>query len=347
MGIFHVSQKQLAQLCRRVGSSLEAGIDSRKIWQREATARSSPGLQSRLDQIYNGIARGDSLSDALQATGDYFPSLLHEMVAVGEETGKLPEIFKHLADHYDHQLQLRRAFLASIAWPVLQLSAAIAIVGLLIWVLGFLPRGLDGEPPDVLGLGLVGFKGLMVYLFLVGCIALVVAALVVAFRRGLAWVGPLQKALLAVPILGRCLETLCLSRMAWSLHLTLETAMDLPRALALSLKSTRNARYSDQIPRIANYVLEGNEIHEALAATRAYPREFIDALEVGERSGKLPETMGILARQYQDQARRAMAVLTMLAGFLVWALVAAMIIFMIIRLFMTMYLGPIQDALKG
>jgi type II secretory pathway component PulF len=94
-------------------------------------------------------------------------------------------------------------------------------------------------------------------------------------------------------------------------------------------------------------VTSGQEICEVLSRTGAYPRDFLDTLEVGERSGRLPESMRILSEQYQDKARRALATLTMAAGFLVWALVAVIIIVMIFRLFTLLYLGPIQDALEG
>jgi hypothetical protein len=77
--------------------------------------------------------------------------------------------------------------------------------------------------------------------------------------------------------------------------------------------------------------VHGREIYEALSDTGVFPREFLDTLEVGERAGRLPESMAILSRQYQEQARRSMATLTVLAGFGVWAMVAALIILMIFR----------------
>ena len=48
-----------------------------------------------------------------------------------------------------------------------------------------------------------------------------------------------------------------------------------------------------------------------------------------------------LSRQYQDQARTATAVLTTLAGFAVWIMIAAIIILMIFRLF-GFYIGATQ-----
>jgi type II secretory pathway component PulF len=129
------------------------------------------------------------------------------------------------------------------------------------------------------------------------------------------------------------------------MHLTFEAGMDLLPALPLCLRSTRNARYTDHINEVLTAVRSGEEISEAFAETRAFPRDFLDSLEVGERSGRLPETMAILSGQYQDQAQRALAALTVLAGFAVWGLVAILIIVLIFRL-ASFYLGTINDALK-
>jgi type IV pilus assembly protein PilC len=269
--------------------------------------------------------------------------MFREMVHVGEQTGKLNEVFRQLADHYDHQLLLRRAFLAAIAWPVLQLVAAIGVIGLLILVLGMLPRGIDGKPIDILGLGLIGVPGFVIYMLIIFMVFAAMYFCYLAVQRGMLWTRPLQRGLLQVPWLGGCLQTLALSRLAWSLNVTMETGMDLRHALALSLASTHNARYTDHGQRVVTRVARGGEIYEALSETQAFPRDFLDTLEVGERSGRLPESMAILAQQYQEQARRSMTTLTVLAGFAVWGLVAVIIIMMIFRLAF-FYLNILNDA---
>ena len=340
-----VRQKELAELSRRMATSMEAGIDARTAWSREAEGRSSPALRRRVWEVYDAVAAGRSVTDGLSRTGDYFPVMFREMVEVGERSGKLAEVFRQLAEHYDHQLTLKRAFLASIAWPCIQLVAAIAVIGLLIWILGMLPTGEGGKPIDILGFGLIGTPGLIIYMLLIGTIAAGLYAVYLAIQRGLVWTRPLQRAAMRVPGIGGCLQTLALSRLAWSLHVTMETGMDLRHSLALSLGSTHNARYTDYSDQVVTQVVRGREIHEAFSETGVFPRDFLDTLEVGERSGRLPESMALLSQQYQDQARRALATLTILAGFAVWGLVALLIIAMIFRIAF-FYIGVINDAVN-
>ena len=57
----------------------------------------------------------------------------------------------------------QRQFLLSIIWPGLQLSAAVLIIGLLIYILGAIGgTQLDGTPYDVTGLGLTGTRGTLI-----------------------------------------------------------------------------------------------------------------------------------------------------------------------------------------
>lgn len=341
-----VGLNELASLCRRLGTSLEAGVDLQRVLKRETQRAFSPALDAQLREIAQRVARGDTISEALGDSERFFPEQFRDLVAVGEETGHLPEIFLHLADHYEHLSQLRRNFLAAITWPAIQLGAAIGVIGLMIWIMGIIGSMPGRQPIDILGLGLVGNSGLAVYF---GFWGLVAAGLWFAYqsaRRGALWTEPLQVVLLRVPGLGASLRTLALSRLAWSLELTLNTGMSLKRALELALAATQNATFTRHTADVCQAVARGDEIGEALAATGDFPRDFLDVLEVGERSGRLPESLALLAKQYQQKAQQALATLTVLAGFAVWGFVALLIIVMIFRVF-SFYLGTIEGALQG
>ena len=97
--------------------------------------------------------------------------------------------------------------------------------------------------------------------------------------------------------------------------------------------------------RVQDLIQNGDSIHGALTKTGVFPMEFLHAVQVGEESGRMSETMEIIARQQLDAARRAMAVLTKAAGYGVWFLVAALIITLIFRL-AGVYLGNLNQALN-
>ncbi|MBI2824537.1 MAG: type II secretion system F family protein [Planctomycetia bacterium] len=343
-----IGLRDLAGLCRRLGTALSSGIDVRRVWQREAADARSPILRRHLQAISDAVARGETVSDAMRPVGEYFPALVHAMVDVGEHTGHTAEIFRHLAEHYEEQLRLRRSFMASITGPMIQLGMALAIIGLLILVMGALSSAGRGNI-DILGLGLVGESGFVVYCLTLVTIAAGGVFLYQAMRRGLAWTEPVQKFLLRLPAVGSPIKTISLAQMAWAMQLTMDSGMELLRAMKLSIASTRNAFYTQHTDRIVSSLRSGNEIHEALEATGAFPHEFLSTIEVGERSGRLPEAMKNLSAMYHDQAQLALRTLTTLAGYSVWAAVALMIVLAIVRMMMQTfvpYINLINDLSK-
>src|SRR4051812_30726996 len=92
--------KPLAQLSRRLSTSLEAGLDARKVWQREAE-RAHGVRRAKFQQVSTLLAAGESTADALATTGKYFPETFRELSNVGEQAGRLSEVYRQLADHYD------------------------------------------------------------------------------------------------------------------------------------------------------------------------------------------------------------------------------------------------------
>jgi len=333
----------LIQLLRRVGTALHAGVDLRTIWRKEAE-RGTPTVRRQAAIVSEQLAAGESLAKGMRTCGDFFPTLTLDLVDVGERTGRLDDVLAGLAEHYEQLLALRRVFLIGIAWPALQLLGAVVIIGLLIWIMGAItPAG--GQPTDILGFGLVGTSGLIKYLLFVGMVAAAITVLVMAVVRGRLAATPMRM-LLSIPVLGSCVRTSALSRLAWTLSLALESGVDAQRAMRMALRATQNSYYLSRMKMVDAALEQGREFHEALRDTGLFPDEFLQALETAELSGTQAESMGRLAQEYRERAKTASKALTVAASFAVWGLVAAIIIALIFRLAF-FYINTIYGALKG
>jgi type II secretory pathway component PulF len=335
--------KPLAQLCHRLATATRAGLDDRRIWRDEAK-RGSRSQREQVQQISAQLARGISISDALSQADDYFPPLFRQLAKVGETSGQHAQTYQRLADYYDRQLAARQAFLSRLSWPLLQLGMALAVIGLLIWITGLLPssRGPGAEPIDMLGWGLIGTRGLSIYLAILVAIGLGLLLLWEAGRRGILWTRRLQTVAIQIPGLGPALKTLALSRFAWAMHLVLDTPMDLRRALPLALETTGNDYYRQHARSVALGIEQGQDIHATLTATGAFPTDLLDAVAVGEQSGQLVESMGRISEEYNQRATLAISMLAQVAGYVVWLLVAGFIIMLIFR-FASFYLNTINE----
>ena len=339
-----LTNSALTELCHRLAIETDSGIDIRRTWQREADMARGR-VRPYFESVRDAVARGDSLSSSLAATGTLFPPLFLEMTHVGEQTGKLSQVLRRLEAHYRHQVQAQRVFLGAIAWPMIELCFAIVVVGILIWVLGIVAKNNHGTPIDILGFGLIGNLGLFIYICLVAAVGLGIAGVIVAIQRGKLWTRPLQHALLRLPAIGNALQRIALARLAWALHLMFNVDMDLRRVIPLALKTTGNDYYSQHATQIVTDIARGDPMHVAFSHTHAFPSEFVDALGVAEESGRLVESMERLSDRYEEEAEAAVRTLAVAFGFLVGLVVMGIIVFLIFRL-AGFYIGTINDAVK-
>ncbi|MEQ8210658.1 MAG: type II secretion system F family protein [Lacipirellulaceae bacterium] len=336
--------KPLASFCHRLATATSAGLEDRRIWRDEAS-RGNSAHQRYTAIVADRLAGGASLPEALRHTEDYFPPLFRQLIEVGDLTGQLDKTYKQLGQHYDRTLAAKREFRAVMAWPLLQLGMAVLVVGLLIWVMGFMAsQNRSGGPPiDLLGFGLIGNRGLAIYVTFVAAVVGFGLLLVESARRGAAWAEAIQRLALTIPVVGDALKTLALSRLTWALQLVFDTPLDLRKALPLALEASGNEYYAQHGTEVARSVQGGAEIATAFTQTGAFPEELLDAISVGEQSGMLAETMRRQAKEYREKAASAMSLLANLFGYAVWIIVAAIILVLIFRLF-SFYVGTIQDA---
>jgi len=339
-----ISTRALSQFCQRVGSSLQAGLDVRRIWETEAR-RGSTRQRDVMEVMRRQIAAGESVAKAFAYVDGYFPPLVREMVEVGERTGRLDVVFLRLSDHYENLLKLCRNFLASIAWPLIELTIAVIAIGVFIWLYGWLElKNWHGEPMTVLRL--YGTRGLLTYIGILLCIGAVIAAPVVAVRRGWLDMGPFYRLLIQLPAIGSALKNMALSRLSWALSMATDSDLDAQRAVELAIRSTQNSYYVSQLDRLRREIRLGRSLHDAFTATNRFPADFLDALETGEMAGQVSETMEVLANQYQDRARSQFVVLAVAAGFGVLLAVFGLIIFFIFKMFFQVY-APLFETLES
>lgn len=332
-----ISSKELIGLCQRVGQSLKAGVEIRRVWQMESS-RGSATHRQHMESILRHVSAGGTVADAMRACGGFFPPLTCQMVEIGEKTGQLDGVLLKLAKYYEQQEALKKSFYLGIAWPMLQLLAATFVIAGVIWISGMIGAGID-----ILGLGLTGGWGALLFLLSVATVAGGVVLAVNALLRG--WFGPapLQFAM-RLPVLGTCLEAFALSRLTWSFALGLESGMDARRVVELAVAATQNAHYEQHAAAISTSVGRGQTFHESFAQTHAFPEDFLNSLETAEIAGTTNESLMRLANQYEERANEAMRYVTMACTAATFVIVALVMILAIFRLAMFVF-QPYREAI--
>jgi len=111
-------------------------LDSIKLSSRSA---SNVFLQKKLQDACDEIEQGRKMSVAL-TNQKIFPNLMIQMLAVGEETGNLAEMFKRVADYYDNDLESSLESLTSLMEPAMMVFVGFIVfffvIGVLLPIMG-------------------------------------------------------------------------------------------------------------------------------------------------------------------------------------------------------------------
>lgn len=323
----------LVEWCRSLRFSLSAGLDPIKIFKQQG--KSGPrALRALAKEFAQKLGKGSSLEDALEPHRDKFPPLFVELVAVGEQTGRLEDTFAELEEYYSAALTTQRNFRSAMMYPAIQFVAAVLIISGLIFIFGVLElKDSNGKPMDPIGFGLTGTQGALVFL---GCAATFVAAILLVLKltaENVRFRAKIEGMFLMVPGWGPALLAFAVLRFAVALRMCAEAGLRAETTLHYCFRATCNSRFQSGEARAVEVAKRGGELVDAIDASGApFPREFRETLMVGEETGNMSETMERLANRYREDAERKMKVAAQFTGYAVYVMVAIMIIFFIFRI---------------
>lgn len=328
----------LTAWCRAIRFSLSAGVGPVKLFKQQAKSGPRP-LRPISAELAEKLGKGSSMEDALDPHRDTFPPLFVELVAVGEQTGRLEDAFEELERYYETQLSVQRNFRAQITYPVIQFFAAVFVIAFLIFILGAL-----GIKMDPTGLGLTGTAGALT--FLGGAFAFV-AVIVIVLKmsaNNVRFRSKLEAKLLWVPAWGPAFLAFAVMRFAVALRMCAEAGLRAEKTLNYCFRATANARFMSCEENAQNAIKRGGDLVDALKESGApFPADFREALLVGEETGNTSEVMERLVVHMREDAERKLKAAAQFTGYLIYGLVACMIIYFIFRIAMS-YIGALNAA---
>ena len=129
-------QAILARLSRTLSIAITAGMPMLETLAIIARVCGNDYMAKRVLRLRDRVERGEPVSRAAAGVG-MFPPLVLQMIAVGEETGELPELLDEVAGFYEREVEFALSTLTAAIEPIL-----IVLIGgmVLILALGvFLP----------------------------------------------------------------------------------------------------------------------------------------------------------------------------------------------------------------
>jgi Type II secretory pathway, component PulF len=247
-------------------------------------------LKKAIDEIYEDIRRGTSLSDSLQRYSDIFDPLYISIVSIGETTGRLADVFESLAKDLNFRQGISSKTRQALIYPslifVVCLLAVVFIFDFIVPRLSVVFAGMENLPvyTNILLTGSALFRK---YQF-VG--VFVVVGLVIflprirkndRFRR---WRDAL---ILKVPVVKQMCYSLENLRFTSSFAILLKNNVVITQALDYAIKSVGNVFIRKKLSIVKDEVRKGKKLSETMTRTGFLPDIFNNLIEVGEQTGNL------------------------------------------------------------
>ncbi len=121
-----IVESAVARMCRSVSSLLEAGIALPEIIEMTIRTQGNRVIKKALQQVHSELLQGHGLSDPL-GQRKIFPSMLIQMVRVGEETGSLDANMETLAVFYEDEVDRAVTALTGALEPALTIFIGVMV----------------------------------------------------------------------------------------------------------------------------------------------------------------------------------------------------------------------------
>jgi len=283
---------------------LESGVRIDRAIEILQRAGKSGAVGQLLRELGDELKKGKQLSEAAAARPDVFDRLYVNLVSLGEAGGRLPEVFRGLAEDLKFQRDLRQKVISAATYPVVVASVCILAI---LFIFNFVVPNLETLFADSTNLPwytamLLGASAFMRQWQWWVFSALAVTTLLLWRSRHSPAVSDLKdRLLLDTPGLREATTMVERIRFASGLGLMLDAGLPVDKALTLATGSIKHGSLRREVALAVEKVKRGEPLSKALRQTRIFPDYFASLLEVGEEGGELPRVFTEIARRSRDQ----------------------------------------------
>ena len=309
--ILTIFTRQLAQLTS-AGLPLLTGL---KVLEKQEKDHTLKRVLGELSEVIEG---GGTFSEGLAQHPKVFNKLFVSMVKAGELGGVLEVVLDRLAMFMEKAMKIKGKVKAAMFYPIAVLVVAVVIMGILLVFV--IPKfkdvfsdmlGKDGLPEftefvlmisDTIRLNVMGtMSGVFACFFTFSMIGRT------NFGRYI-----LDKMSLVFPVIGPVVERVAIARFARTLGTLINSGVPILQALNIVKDTSGNVVVARAVQAVHDSVKEGETIVAPLDASRVFPPMVISMVDVGEKTGDMPQMLEKIADTYDEEVDRAVESLTSL-----------------------------------
>jgi general secretion pathway protein F len=306
---------ELAIATRQLATLLGAGIPLVESLGALSEQVEHARLKGVIAQVRDRVNEGATLADSLSRSGP-FSDLYVSMVRAGEAGGALDQVLQRLADYLESQVRTRNRVISIMLYPLMMGAfAALVVVALVTVVLPQITQlleSLDMPLPWYTQVIISGSHFLRQWWWALLALAVLIGLglrAAATTERGRVSFDGIK---LRLPIFGRVVRILAISRFTRTLSTLLAGGIPIVRALEISQFVAGNVVLGQAIEAAKESITEGSSITAPLKRSGHFPPLVTHMVDVGERSGELEAMLAKVADTYDEQVETAVTRLTAL-----------------------------------
>jgi len=300
-----VTHTEVMLFSRQMYTLLKAGVPIMGALKGLQDSTENQRFAKVVGDLRESLDTGRELSASLARHPEVFNPFYVAMVSVGEQTGRLEEVFLRLFKHIEFEQFMRDQVKAAIRYPSFVVATmAIAIVIINIWVIPAFAKVYQGFRAELPAMtkALIGFSNFMVaywpYLLVVLFLAVAGFRMWSSSRAGrLRW----DRMKLSIPIAGPIIQKATLARFARSFSLAFSSGVPVTSGLTMVANTVDNDFIAGRINAMREGVERGESVLRVSRDTGIFTPVVLQMIAVGEESGALDDLMAEIADMYQRE----------------------------------------------
>jgi type IV pilus assembly protein PilC len=300
-----ISTREFLVFNQELATLLKAGmplVQSLEILRRRVT---NPLFKSVLDDVYERVRAGSSVSEAFESHGTLFPGVYTASLLAGEKSGNLEQVIRRYVSYVKVVSTVKRKTISALVYPAILLVLSLVVVAII--VLKVVPEfgafyEQFGEELPLSTRMLVqvsNFVGTYIWLLLAGLVAGVVVLW--GWLRQPGQRERFDRWMLQLPGLGPIARKFATSHALRTQATLLRGGIPLVNAIEVSGRSISNRYIARELQSAGQQVREGRALAAAMADSGAFTDVAIKMVEVGESTGALQEMLNSLADFYDEE----------------------------------------------
>jgi len=286
---------------------IKAGIPIGEALETLAEQNKAGQMRSILIDVDEKVKNGDSLANYLEQYPKTFDQFYISLVQVGEESGTLEESLNFLSKQLAKDYALKQKIQGAMMYPGLVLFATSVMGGYI--ALFVLPQLVSFFNAFAFELPLATKILLGVASLMKGYGILIIGGLVgIFFLLNFMVQLPLfkptwHKIILKIPLIGPMLQYGQLARFSRNFGVLIQAGLPINRSLEVTAVTLSNVQFKEHVTEMANILQKGTSINNILEDKKypEFPSLVTKMIGVGEKTGKIDETLIYLGDFYEEE----------------------------------------------